>query len=109
MSNYTKKIIVQAGPTQDTRSFSNKNSSTYLRMGIQLIGLTFNNINEENYYLQSLFAENGGSKSGYLLKPEWMCLKNPKNLYAKNFDSPLFQLHLKVLSGQNCIINNHKN
>lgn len=55
--------------------------------------------------MQSLFLENGGAKSGYLLKPSWMCHKNPKNQYAKNFDSPLFQLTIRVLSGQNCIIN----
>ena len=57
----------------------------YLRLGIQLVGLNFKKPNEENYLLQSLFMENGGSKSGYLLKPVWMCLKNPKNLYSKNF------------------------
>lgn len=34
-----------------------------------------------------------------------MCLKNPKNLYAKNFDLPLFTLAVKVVAGQNCIIN----
>lgn len=76
-----------------------------MRLGVQFIGLTFKNINEENYYVQSLFLENGGAKCGYLLKPSWMCLKNPKNQYAKNFDTPLYQLTIRVLSGQNCIIN----
>lgn len=73
-----------------------------------MIGLTFNSINEENYIIQSLFMENGGAKSGFLRKPDWMCLKNPKNLYAKNFDTPLFLLSVKVLSGQNCIMNEIK-
>lgn len=70
-----------------------------------MIGLSFRSINEENYIMQSLFLENGGAKCGYLLKPTWMCLKNPKTLYSKNFDSPLFVLSVKVISGQNCIIN----
>ena len=55
--------------------------------------------------MQSLFVENGGAKSGYLLKPSWMCNKNQKNNYAKNFDIPLFLLNVKIYSGQNCIIN----
>lgn len=76
-----------------------------MRLGIQLLGLTFSNINEENYIMQSLFLENGGPKGGYILKPNWMCLKNPKTLYAKNFDTPLFTLNVKGISAQNCIIN----
>jgi hypothetical protein len=74
-------------------------------MGIQLVGLTFKNLNEENYFVQSLFLENGGARCGYLQKPVWMCHQNPKNLYAKDFDQPLFMLSVKVLSGHNCIIN----
>ena len=34
-----------------------------------------------------------------------MCNKNPKNQYAKNFDTALFLLNIKIYSGQNCIIN----
>jgi hypothetical protein len=49
--------------------------------------------------------EGGGAQCGYLQKPAWMCLKNPKTLYAKNFESPQFILSVKTISGQNCVIN----
>ena len=75
-------------------------------MGVQFVGITFANPNEENYILHSLFLENGGSKGGYLVKPPWMCLRNSKTLYAKNMDVPLFVLNLQVVSGQNCMLNN---
>lgn len=76
-----------------------------MRMGIQIAGLTFVNITEENYIMQSLFLQNGGPKGGFLLKPNWMCLKNSKNMYAKNFENPQFILKVRAISGQNCIIN----
>jgi len=34
-----------------------------------------------------------------------MCYKNQRTLYAKNFNSPVMNISLKILSGQNCIIN----
>lgn len=76
-----------------------------IRLGIQILGLTFTVINEENYILQSLFFENGGANCGYIAKPNWMCLRNPKTLYSKNFETPLFILTVRAVSAQNCIIN----
>lgn len=34
-----------------------------------------------------------------------MNLKNTKTLYPKNFDTPLYLLDFKVISGQSCLIN----
>jgi aerobic-type carbon monoxide dehydrogenase small subunit (CoxS/CutS family) len=79
-----------------------------MRLGIQIIGLTFNSINEENYILQSLFLENGGSQCGYISKPNWMCLRNPRTLYSKNFENPLFMLIVRAISAQNCIVNEYQ-
>lgn len=56
-----------------------------MRLGVQIFGVNFNNISEENYIVQSLFLEGGGAQCGYIPKPAWMCLKNPKTLYSKNF------------------------
>jgi aerobic-type carbon monoxide dehydrogenase small subunit (CoxS/CutS family) len=74
-------------------------------LGVQIVGLSFNKVDQENYIIQSLFMEGGGAQCGYLQKPAWMCLKNPKTLYAKNFESPQFILSVKTISGQNCVIN----
>lgn len=76
-----------------------------MRMGVQLFGLTFNAINEENYIVQSLFLEGGGAQCGYIPKPSWMCLRNPKTLYSKNFEAPQFLLAVRAISAQNCVVN----
>lgn len=76
-----------------------------MRLGVQLIGLTFNCLNEDNYIVQSLFLEGGGAQCGYIPKPTWMCLRNPKTLYSKNFEAAQFVLAVRAVSGQNCIIN----
>lgn len=76
-----------------------------MRLGVQIFGVTFNAVSEENYIVQSLFLEGGGAQCGYIPKPSWMCLRNSKTLYSKNFETPQFLLAVRAISAQNCIIN----
>lgn len=104
-SNYTRKIMLRVGPTAQKGTEVCPSFSMAMRLGVQLCGVTFNNITEENYIVQSLFLEGGGAQCGYVAKPAWMCLQNPKTLYSKNFEAPQFLLAVRVISAQNCIVN----
>ncbi len=104
-SNYTRKIMLRVGPTALKGGETSPSCSMAMRLGVQICGVTFNNITEENYIVQSLFLEGGGAQCGYVAKPPWMCLKNPKTLYSKNFETPQFQLAVRAISAQNCIVN----
>lgn len=76
-----------------------------MRMGVQMIGQSFEQITRDNYYLQSRFLESGGTQCGYLLKPKWMHSECDHKAYPKNFQNPVHLLVFNVLLGQNCAIN----
>jgi hypothetical protein len=97
--------MLRVGPTAQKGTETSPSCSMAMRLGVQLCGVTFNSITEENYIAQSLFLEGGGAQCGYVVKPPWMCLRNPKTLYSKNFEAPQFSLAVRAISGQNCIVN----
>ena len=78
--NFHKKFLTRISPGASRMNSSNYDPIIPFLAGSQIIALNFQTPDIPMLLYLSKFQENGGNKSGYLLKPTWMLSSNTSEI-----------------------------
>lgn len=97
--NHNKWTLTRTYPGGLRIDSSNYDPMPAFITGCQVIALNFqtNDLNLQIYL--SRFMANGGINCGYVLKPDFMLSSTKIPKYPKEFNKPVFELSIKLISG----------
>jgi phosphatidylinositol phospholipase C, delta len=100
LTEFTKRNFLKLYPLGIRFDSSNMDTVPGFYIGAQVIAMNYQKADIHLLIYLSKFIQNGGLKSGYVLKPDFMLYNSHKPIYASNFKEVTFKITIKIISAQ---------
>ena len=100
LTEFTKRNFMKLYPLGIRFDSSNMDTVPGFYIGAQVIAMNYQKADIHLLIYLSKFIQNGGLKSGYVLKPDFMLYNSHRPLYASNFKDVTLKLTVNIISAQ---------